>query len=170
MTFEQLIRKDLMDAVHAAIPSIALDGSGEPETCRVLITARDFDRDNPRVYRIGHVTSGSGDDATTTFRTAKVLADVRVEASLQVHATTQMDLEALFAALLARRHGVVWNWRGYQVRVEAELVRTRLVAVDPHVVETVVVTYSAPYFEIESAPVMTDASWFDGWTYQVEAA
>lgn len=170
MTFEQLIRKDLMDAVHAALPSIALDATGEPEVCRVLITARDFDRDNPRRYKIGHITVGSGDGATTTHRMARVMADVRVEASLQIHAAAQLDLEALFDALLVRRHGVIWNWRGYQVRVEAELARTRLVAVDPHVVETVVVVYSAPYFEIESAPVMTDESWFDGWTYQVEAA
>lgn len=163
MTFEQLIRQDLMNAVHAALPAIKLDESDEPETARVLVTDRDFASDEPRRYKLG-VT---GDPLQMVI--AKVLADVTVTAQLELHGSQRDDLEPLFAALLAA-DSVVWNWRGYSVRVDRRLLATRLVSLPTGVLREVVqVVYTAPYFVTKNLPVVADGSWFDGWEYEVEA-
>jgi hypothetical protein len=162
MTFEQLIRQDLMDAVKASLPAIALDDSGEPETARVLVTERDFADDEPRSYRLG--VAGNPPQMTV----AKATADVTVTAQLELHGKQRTDLEGLFAALLAA-DSVVWNWRGYPVRVDRRLLATRLAKVDTGVLREVVqVVYTAPYLETKQLPVIGDESWFDGWDYQVE--
>lgn len=161
-TFEQLIRTDLMAVVHAALPAIALDESGEPETARVLVTERDFSDDEPRSYNL----AVAGDPPQLTV--AKVTADVTVTAQLEIYGKQRGDLENLFAAMLAT-DSVVWNWCGCQVRVARKLLNTRLSALPTGVLREVVqVTYTAPYFETKQLPVIADESWFDGWDYTVE--
>jgi len=161
VTFEELIRQDLMTAAHAALPAIALDESGEPETARVLVSERAFNRERPRSYKLGV----AGDPPTMTI--VRVTADVEVTAQLELHGKQRSDLEALFAALLAES-SVVWSWQGYEVRVDRQLTATRLEKLETGVLrELVLVDYSAPYFDAKQLPVIADASWFDGWNFEV---
>ena len=161
MTFEELIRQDLMNAAKAALPALAQDGEGEPAQAQVFVVARDFDRSNPRQYRVGF----GGDPVKMTV--AKVTADVKVTAELALHAPEQLALEPLFATLLDAA-SLVWNWLGNEIRVERELTRTRLADVKTSLRESVLVTYTAPYLKLRELPVITDETWFDGWQYQVE--
>jgi len=160
MTFEQLIRLSLMDAVKAAYPDIAVDDKGEPTVCRVLITARDFDRDDSRKYQIG--TGGQ----PKQLLTLKVTADLKVRAALQFHASQRPDLEALFESLL-QNDSLIWTWRGYEIRISRELIQTRLRNVEAAIKESIELDFEAPYFDPRNIPLIADASWFDGWQYEV---
>jgi len=161
MIFEQLIRQDLMAAAKAALPALKLDGTSEPAQAQVFLVARDFDRTNPRSYRVGF--GGSPLQMTV----AKVTADVTVTAELAIGAEAQIDLEPLLAALLDT-HSLLWNWRGNEMRVERTLARTRLADAKTALRESIYVTYTAPYFKLRDLPVIADASWFDDWHYKVE--
>lgn len=160
MTFEQLIRQDLMQAVKTAYPALAVDSKDEPKVCRVLITERDFDRSNPRRDHLG----AGGDPKSLTL--VEIRADATYRATLEFHAEDRPDIEKLLAALLADED-VNWTWMGYPVRVERLLQNTRLAKGDNALVDRINVDYIAPYFEVKNIPVITDESWFDGWNYDI---
>jgi hypothetical protein len=163
-TFEQIIRKDLMDAVHAAMPALTLDAKGEPDTARVLLVERDFAYDNPRQYRLRGLAEGY--DAPHTI-VAKVTTDVTVTAMLEIHGVQRADLEALFEALLSAT-SILANWRGYEVRIGRTLRSTKIGKLDNGVQrELVLVEYTAPYFSVTDVPQIAAASWFDGWKWTI---
>lgn len=162
-TLHELIRNHLMDLVHQVFPNITLDGSGEPETARVLFPKRTFDHDEPRKYKLGT----SGEPMTTKY--IHVTADVLIRAELQLHSKDQMDLDMFLEAAL-QSDSVVWNWRGHSVRVTRNLTDTNLRDLNQFVRESVYFEFSAPFFKQKNIPVIADESYFDGWEFSIEEA
>lgn len=165
MTFEQLIRADLMNAVTTHVPAIELDGGGEPKDIQVVTRDREFDHDYSRKIKIH--ADHAPDAPPATMEILEATAMVRVPALLTVNtARDPRDLDALMESLLAT-DSVVWTWRGRSIRVGRMLLRTRAEDREAVMAETLTVNYEAPYFKSKSAPVIPNESWFDGWDFGV---